>query len=236
MNWTVRFFMFYVAFYLWNLTSTSVSDSNRLVCYFAIYYLIVDPLGSGRTAKYMSDAIHSGEINSYLTKPINFPATQVFKIFAALTSRIIVPIFILIIGAIVRPDLFASASVGYFIMFVVFLILGFVIWNIFMLTIGSIAFWGTEVGFTLTVIDLVLNLFRGAWIPLYLFPESFRNILNLTPIPYIGAFPVTVFQGEISTEQIFSSLLINLFWITILFIIFRIVYSKGLKKFEAQGG
>lgn len=234
-QWIYRIFYTAVLFYIWNLSAGSVEESNKLIGYYALMILLIDILATTRAAKEMSKAIQDGSFSNFLVKPINFPITQLLKLVTILLARTLTPLIVLIVTAFVMPEKFAPKDFESFIGFLVFLILGFILYQSFFMIIGALSFWIQEIGFTLSVIDLMLNLVKGAWIPMFLFSDSLKEFLNYTPIPYIGGYIVQVFQEGLPNDYL-KSILIILFWITLFILIFKVVYKKGVERYEANGG
>jgi ABC-type uncharacterized transport system permease subunit len=104
-----------------------------------------------------------------------------------------------------------------------------------MLILGTVAFRGTEIGSLNTTIDLILNLLKGAYIPAFLFPASVIAFLKLTPIYYLNAFPIDVYQGKVNLGEFIWGFLIICIWIISLSWIFGKLFKKGLLSYEAYG-
>ncbi len=233
--WIYRAFSFIVYYSLWSLTVTTVDERNKLILYFALFNLIFEPLGSGKMAKSMSKAIHSGEVNNFLLKPLNFPLFYLIKLLTRILIKITVPIIIFVIISIIYPGVFAPVSFVNFIFFIIFIILGLIMWNLFMTIMGSLSFWGTEIGSFLTVIDLSLNMLTGKYIPAYLFPENIQTFLSYTPIPYLASFQISIYQNDLADVELLKGFIVCGSWILILFMSYKIVFNKGLKAFDALG-
>ncbi|MBN1374478.1 ABC-2 family transporter protein [Candidatus Dojkabacteria bacterium] len=221
-----------VYFYLWR---GSVSDVGSLFVYFLIYYLVVNPLHSGKVAVFMSKGINTGELNNFLCKPIDFRIASTVRFFSTLIKRLVLPTCLIAVAIIFLPGIFAPVSFTAFILFILALILGEISWILFMWIFGALSFWVTEIDFTIVVWDLIMNIFAGVYIPYFLFPESLKTILAYTPIPYWGAFPITIFQGEVVGNKVFWGFVILLGWTVVLYLTGKVLYRLGLKKYEGVG-
>lgn len=234
-QWIYRLLSLGVYITLWSLTARSEEEMHRLVLYFCLLYLIIENLATLKAAKWFSDAVHTGELNSYLIKPLNFPITIIIKVLMRIAIRVMIPIVLFIFAALIRPDIFAASSTEGFVFFVIFSVFGLILWNLFAMTIATISFYGTEIGHLVVVIDLIINFFKGAIIPAYLFPETLQNILFFTPLNYLGAFQIKMYQTIPDMNEVLQALIIMFIWIGFFFVLFKILYSKGLKQYEALG-
>lgn len=235
-RWIMNLFNAFAYYYLWLLTSPSPQEAAKLLGYFVLYWGIVNNLTSGKVANFMGKDIHSGEVNSYLIKPVSYPILVVIRTFVPILTRVITPILLIIVASFFYPKTFLPISFINFVFFIIFLFLGFLIWNLFISLIGFIAFFGTEVNQLTTVTDLVINLLRGAYIPAFFFPISLTKALSFTFIPLLASFPIKLYQETIDLNQIFFEFGVALVWIFIFYFLSKRLYASGLKAFEAQGG
>ena len=235
-GWVYRVLAAAVYIALWSLTANNDTDTHRLISYFFLYHVMLNPLSTGKLARWISKRIHTGEVNNYLVKPISFPAVQFTRLIGTYIARLTVPMLLLIILSLARPDIFAPASATHLFIFIVFVILSVVLWQVFMLTLGSIAFWGTEIDHFEVVIHLILSIFKGAFVPVYFFPEVLSQILTVTPIPYLASFGIEVYQGQKGPTETLIGLAVTLTWICIAFVLFRFTYRRGLQNYDALGG
>lgn len=232
-----RFIQMFIYFTLWKLTTSGdIEQERRLFLYYFLIFMIFHSIHSGKSAKLMSDAISKGELNQFLTKPINFIFVKTIESFAYIVSRVVFVFVILIVGIIIIPSVFAPYSFSSFVFFIIFAFVAILLWNLLNILIGLLSFWVLEIDAFSTVLDLVLNLFKGAWIPFYLFPDFLREILKFTPIPYIAAWPIEIYQNGIDVDQALLAIGVCMFWMTLGGLIANILYRRGLIHYEGYGG
>lgn len=232
-----RFIQMFIYFTLWKLTTSGdIEQERKLFIYFFLVFLIFQSFHSGKSAKYISETINKGELNQFLVKPINFVIVKTIESFAPIMSRVLFVFVVLTVGIILLPSVFAPYSFVSFLFFIGFSIIALILWNLLNVLIGLMSFWVLEIDALSTVLDLVLNLFKGAWIPFYLFPDWVKNILNLTPIPYIAAWPIEIYQNGFEVNQMLNAFVVCIVWITIGLLVAKILYTKGLIHYEGYGG
>lgn len=235
-RWLSNLFEIVVYFSLWSLTAQgNPTDLKKLLLYYILFFGILHNLQSSKAASWMGDDISSGNLNQYLTKPISFPLVQIIKTITILIVRVIVPIVILFIGSLFFPGYLAPAGAANFIIFLIFALLGLILWNLLMIILGSLAFWLTEIRSLVTVVDLIFTFLKGAYIPAYLFPEKIKTFLAYTPFGYLTSFPTDVYQGLISGDKLFTGLTIIITWMVILYVLCGFIYKRGIRRYEAFG-
>ncbi|MDQ6985108.1 MAG: ABC-2 family transporter protein [Candidatus Dojkabacteria bacterium] len=225
-----------VMFYLWRLTASNPGEEKMLLAYFIIFYSIFKPTRTGKIANWISDGIQKGELNSFLVKPTYYPYTKIMSIFTILFIRTLVPSILIIIAAIIRPDIFAPSSGVNFIYFLISLVLSQFMWHTFMWFLGSLSFWIREIGHTLTVVDLFFDIINGALIPIYFFSNTIQNIVSYTPAYFQGAFQLQIYQGQLEQKDIYQGLIVTVIWFVIFFILAQFTFQKGLKSYDAANG
>lgn len=231
----MNFFEVIIYVALWSLMSKDSSDTYRLIAYFTLYYGLLNNIHTSKTAGWIANAINTGDLNNFLVKPINFPLLQVIRTITVIIVRTLVPIVILILGCIFFPQIFAPLSLLNFLAFLLFVLLGVIIWNLLTISISTLAFRGAEISSTLTVLDLLINLFKGAYIPAFYFPAWLTKVLSFTFIPYLASYPIKLYQETINYQELMFSFAVALAWIAFLGFTAVYFYKLGLKRYEASG-
>jgi len=236
-RWIVSLFEISVYYSLWRLTSQGNKVIERQIfIYFVLTYGILNNLQSSKTARWMANDILSGNAAKYLIKPIALPLTMVIRSIPAILSRIVTPALLITLGTFLLPNYFAPQSVSSLLFAVITALLGLIFWNQVMILIGTIAFWGTEIESLTIAFGLSMNLIKGAYIPAFLFPNTVKQIIRLTPINYLVALPIEIYQNQVSLNFLIKNWLIIIFWIALFVLIINWFYRKALKHYQAYGG
>ncbi|MBL8014994.1 MAG: ABC-2 family transporter protein [Candidatus Doudnabacteria bacterium] len=234
-NWLFKLFQMLVVYALWSISQQEPEELSRLFVYYTLFFLFFDSFTTAKISRWMSKDIMSGNLSTYLLKPINYPITLWIKQIALIVARVIIPIVLFLIFLFIRPDIAAPSSIINLVVFIISTIMCMVIWNLFVTIIGLFSFWINEVSQLQNVINLLLNIVIGRYIPLYLFPENLQNLIALTPANYLGGFQIQAYQGFATSEQIVQGFFVMSIW-TLVFTIFAwFLYSKGVKVYEANG-
>jgi len=107
---------------------------------------------------------------------------------------------------------------------------------IFMLDflLGILAFWLGRVEHIRIVYSLLLRIVSGALVPISFFPQEIQSILGMLPFQYMFYVPISIVVG--AAELSLSTFMVPVFWIIILAVLLKIGWSRGLNRFEVQGG
>jgi ABC-2 type transport system permease protein len=72
--------------------------------------------------------------------------------------------------------------------------------------------------------------------PLDILPPALTKVLAFTPFPYQLFFPVSVYLNRIQGAALWQGILIQIFWVVAFYILARVVWRRGIKKYTAVGG
>lgn len=93
------------------------------------------------------------------------------------------------------------------------------------------AFWGLN-----TAKTVLLDFFSGGLVPLTFFPGWFQSIANILPFKNIIYIPVSIYLERIPVDMIPKTILIQLIWAVIFWIVSGIVGKYAFKQLEVFGG
>ncbi|HEV3146718.1 MAG TPA: ABC-2 family transporter protein [Gemmataceae bacterium] len=120
--------------------------------------------------------------------------------------------------------------------YIVSLVLAFLVGYYFEACIGMIGFWMLEVTSLLYIVNTLNFFISGQMFPIDLLPRPVVRALKLLPFPYMAYFPAAVFLGKIQGEALLQGLLGEAAWALGLFLLARILFHFGLRRYSAYGG
>lgn len=218
-----------------NSANSSIGGFNveQTINYF-LFQSIFSGIVFNNLSEKMGNRIYSGELSTSLLKPANLSISMVSK---ALGGRIF-SLFYESIPALAIGMVFFGFkiySTPMLLISIVSLFLG-LLTNCFFSLCWSLAyfkmlnFWPFE-----RIKKFVISFISGFYIPLNFLPMALQNILKYLPFGYFSYEPTRIFLNLYSYSRIFQILLIQIFWITALYLIFNFSFKKILKKFEGVG-
>lgn len=232
-----------IEYLIWSMIYSSQSSAytidgwtfNRLIAYIFLSMIIGQLKSSWVTAHEMIMQIRQGFMNQYLVKPLSFFSYHLMN-FIGTNILYYIPYAILIfIAPIIFKDLIFInfVQVPFFILAVIISI--YLSYSIYFFMV-CFAFWFGEVRALLAAYNISMFVLAGQIIPLDFFPEYYIEIINYTPIPYLIKFPVDIAMAlEVDLYKWFTFIFIALVWCFIMRLLSSIVYSFGIKRYEAYG-
>jgi ABC-2 type transport system permease protein len=199
---------------------------------YQVWVMILAFLAKSYNSMNLAEDIRLGRISSYLVYPFgfwnfhaaNFLAVQSIQFgVAALTFA-----FVWLTGFIQAAGLVALVKGT-----VLALLVGF-LWFQISFLIGLAAFWLEETWVLRVLFTTIAQFFSGAIIPLELYPDWVRDLLNWTPFPYLTFVPVKQFTGQYAGNFWLAVGTIGL-WLAISLVIVNLVWRRGLKLYTAAG-
>lgn len=204
----------------------------QLVTYFALTALVGRGGGEDRR---IAREIMDGGVKRYLVQPVDFGALRLTLAAARRCAGLlqvapgVVLLALLLRGHLVAPALPAGG------LFAVSLALGIVLDFQILLLLGMTAFWVGETA-VFGIAGWVLSLCNGTLFPLDLLPAWAATAAHWLPFPYTVFYPAGIFIGRIPAAEAERVLLLQVAWVVLLVVATRLVWRRGVARYEAYGG
>ncbi len=117
----------------------------------------------------------------------------------------------------------------------VMVVLAFVLEMLISYLFSLCAFWTDEVDGIFATLNRLRKFFSGGYFPLNLLPSFFVTISYLLPFAYSFFVPTQLYLGKISLFDGLKGLGVQIIWILLLYCIIKLVWKKGLRKYEGVG-
>jgi ABC-2 type transport system permease protein len=205
---------------------------------FISYYVaaaLVHELTGGWLLWAWQDDIRLGTLSFKLLKPLD-PLHHFLSDLLGwklLLIVLVVPVFAL--AAWLLPTIEYGLTAGRALLFVLALIGGLAVGTFMSTTFAMIAFWSTQSG-NLYGLFYGVGQFLSGWIaPLALFPPAFQQVAGWLPFRSLIGFPVEVLLGRLSPAQTAVGFAVTAFWAAVFALLYRLLWRKGLRRYEAVG-
>jgi len=97
-------------------------------------------------------------------------------------------------------------------------------------------FWITETWGIFFAKWGVVDILGGKYLPLWIFPLVFKQIVLILPFRGINYTPLSILVGTVSPRRIPAELGFQILWIVLLACLGRLIYAAAVKKLAVQGG
>ena len=219
-----------------NPTLFTSQQSMAINTYYLLYIIFGVLLISHISDEVGNEDIKEGQLSNYLLKPVSY---YYMKFFREIPYRILQGIFgtiTFLTAFILFGNIFSFSNSGPTVLFgVIIMMLAFMLSFTFKMIIGIIAFWVTDIGGILELVDIIFILFTGNLIPFYMLPENISKIMELQPLAYMIYFPILAMQGQLPIDRMLSVIGLQLMWLIIFGVIYRIMWVQGVKKYSGVG-
>lgn len=239
--WRVRTILqlLLVYFIWWTIFQTQTQifgyTQSSILTYILVSSVIRAIVLSSR-AMDVSNQINDGSVVNFLIKPLGFIQYYFSKDLA--DKFLNITFVILEIGLIIfllKPEIIIQTDPAILLLFILATIGGIVAYFCIGFMISLLSFWVENSWGPMFLIFIFLEGFGGALFPIDILPKGAFNILMLTPFPYLIYFPAKLYLGQFSSDQLILYFSILASWSISLWLIMRLVVSKGLHHYTAVG-
>lgn len=220
----------------WSILIKS-SQINISLAEISSYFLIAIGVSDltmtrwGKLSYLIGDMTKSGQISNYIVKPVRLIPTLYSMAMGRSGMTMTFAVMNILIGLIINPPKTLISVILFLAFFVTAIFLG-IAENLFE---GILFLHFTDASAIRNSIQNFMRLFTGALIPIYLFPDKFRQILRLTPFPGMVYGPTNSLNTNLISLSVIEDLGIAIAWAVVLNIIVYYFWKRAMKNYEAVG-
>ncbi|MCI0571806.1 MAG: ABC-2 family transporter protein [Myxococcaceae bacterium] len=210
-------------------------DRVKFVAYFLCTF-IVRQLTGAWAAWQMNFEVRTGTMTMRLLRPLHPVVAYAMENLAATPLKVVVSLPVV---AIVLLTVGREALAHDWLMWAVWPLAMIGSWLITFLAnvcIGTLSLYMEQ---SLKLMDLWLAafvVFSGYVVPVSLFPETLRAVVDWLPFRYQIGLPVELMTGVLGREAAVRLLVQQWLWVGVLMVLGHVLWQRGLKRFGAYGG
>ena len=204
---------------------------KQMMTYFVLSSITMSILWTDVDEK-VARQVRKGKMTRALLYPMDYIIRQLFGSMGGKTTAIVlqtIPVFIL--GII----LFGIQMKWVSLFYIPIVILSYLINYMLCFIIASTAFWFKDNKGLIWVRHAIMGFLSGAVIPLTFLPLFFQKLSWFLPFQYMSFIPVNTFLGKYAPGFLITVALIQIAWIAGLYIILRLLWNTGVKKYTGAG-
>lgn len=226
----------------WNAVFQSQNHLGTFSLNDSILYFFITPLVGAFTYVFISEElgyeIRMGAFSNYLLKPYSLLFEALTRALASKLNTIIstapfYAVLLIVMSFVTRHFVMTPLSVLFFI---VTIFMGFTLHFVFDLAISHLAFWIGEVWAFAHFKRVVFLIFGGLLFPLDFLPKQLFNLFALLPFQFMYYIPCSYLLGKRTISNIPHDAILFIVWLIIFIIIQKVMWKRGLIKYEAFGG
>lgn len=184
----------------------------------------------------MSGQIRSGDIITYLFKPINHMTWTFFECLGQISANLLTITLptVLVLFVCLGAQVMAGFNL---LVFALALVLA-VLLNFFIdYAIGTTCFWTQSIWGVSATKDAMVLLLSGALIPLPLYPDALREALMWLPFAWMYHFPLSVLTARtVDWTYWIQGLAVQAGWVCVFWALVRGYHRLALRKLTVAGG
>lgn len=209
---------------------------QEMLTYVVVGWFILFATSNYGFEEKIAREIQEGRLSNIIVKPINY----IKYIMSISIGRIIFAFFVVtcievILIFLLRDKIIINIQWEVISLLIIMMVVAFFIRLFFSILVGFLAFWLTEVDGTYYSLNIFSKFLSGAYFPLGLLPMSIFNAVIWFPFAYTFFIPIQLYLGKINIYEGIKGLIIQFIWFFLLYGIIKIVWKRGLKKYESVG-
>lgn len=183
----------------------------------------------------ISAQVRTGDVVALLVKPTDFQ-TSLFayslgrSAYNALFSLPVFALAMLVVGLELPP------GAGAFWLFLVSLCASFGLTFLVDFIVATSSFWTTQSRGLGGLTRLVIAIFSGGFVPLWLFPDWAERTLTYLPFASIFSAPLSIYIGRVQGDEALFRLGVQGVWLLLLAAFSRRLWSFAERRYHAHGG
>ncbi len=229
-----------ILYFIWKViydgigvTSLGGFTFSMLISYFILQRILSRFLPSGTMSRELDSLINNGDLITYLARPVNYAAFKFSQtIFVSAVQTGLGCASFLLVTFLLNLDV--SYKGADWLAFIPLIIMALMIIFLLDFLVGILAFWLGRIESIRIVYLLLLRLVSGALVPISFFPQKIQAVLSLMPFQYMYYVPISIVVGAETAASM--TYVVPFVWICLLALVLKYAWSKGLARFEIQGG
>lgn len=240
--WRLRAFIsLLVLYFLWLAvipegTTIFGYDQAKILTYILGASIIRSFILASRSTD-VAGEVSSGVLSNFLLKPINYLGRwmakdipdKILNLFFSIIGISLIIIFL-------RPPIIIQTNPLIIFLTMVAIFLGVILFFYLSFSLSMSAFWTPEnVWPPRFLAMIIIEFFAGSLFPLDILPANVFKVLKFLPFTYLMFFPLDVYLGKLTFQEILAGILISIFWILVFWQLAKLLFRVGVRSYVAWG-
>lgn len=179
--------------------------------------------------------LKEGALPTELMKPVDYPARALFESIGNVIFNICFRAIPVVFIALLLTEIRKPANVWRLLLFLCSSVIGYLIYWYLDFILNELAFFDLSAWAFITIKNGIIDIFGGMLLPIWFMMPIIRQILYITPIPYIYQIPVNIYLGMYSAKKLTGLFVIQLIWAAVMLVLSRGIWRKGIEKILKKG-
>src|SRR3954449_6285540 len=212
-------------------------DYGSMIYYYLLTIVVSNLVTPTEDEWQIAGDIREGQINSFLTKPLNYLAYR-FSIFLSgrlVFTAVTIPPVALILFYFREYLALPSDAITYLCAFVS-LLMSALIQFFITYTIALFAFWILEISTIVFIVYSFEYFLGGQMFPVDMMPAGVQAVMKWLPFYYELFCPIAIFMGRLNGIELIEALAIQAGWLLLTWACAKAMWRRGLGHYQAVGG
>jgi ABC-2 type transport system permease protein len=207
---------------------------SQMIWYVIITEILWSALGGRNLSKKISNDVKSGNITYNINKPYNYIEYSLFNHLGLATLKLFLLTVIGMILGFIFLGGFPSLSTVQIAAIILTGVLATIISTLLIIFLGLISFFIEDASPFYWIYSKVI-LVLGTVFPIEYFPKVMQPFLKLSPIYVVSYGPAKLFV-DFNNQEFIKIIIAQVIYLIFGFIICHLIYKKGVKKLNVNGG
>ena len=232
--------MIFIFLNLWQYIYSDPSEvikgytMNQMIWYVIVTEILWMSIGGRKLCKKICNDVRSGNITYNIIKPYNYVEYSLFSHLGITTLKFILITILGIILGLLFLHSFPNLTILNILGVLLSCLFATIINILIIISLGLISFFIEDASpFYWLYSKFILVI--GTIFPVEFFPNIMQPFIKYSPIYVVSYGPAKLFV-DFSTNKFIEIIIIQLVYIIISFVITHLIYKKGVKKLNVNGG
>src|SRR3979411_2272126 len=212
-------------------------DYGSMIYYYLLTILVSNLVTPTEDDWQIAADIREGQINSFLTKPLNYLGYRAGIFLAGrlvYTAVTIIPIALIFFYF--RDYLQLPSSVVTYLLSITSLVMAAFIQFFITYSLAMMAFWILEISTIVFIVYSFEYFLGGQMFPIDIMPPILQEILKWSPFYYELFCPIAIFLERLKGTDMIQALAIQTGWLLLAWAWANFMWKRGLGHYQAVGG
>ncbi len=229
------FIVFLLYSYIFKINNGNVNGADYTSSMWSMFmYFCIMILNIRKIDNIIMTEVKSGNVEMFMNKPTNYLKISFLR---TIGQGIFSFLFISFIGSLIMIYFVGVPNVDLKIFiptFIITLTLGQLLALLIYGSIGLMSFFIQDIKPIHWIVDKIVMILGGSYLPISLFPPLMKKLAFLSPFGAVNFASSTVFNSW--NDEFIIRIALQLLWIIIFGLILNYIYSKSKKKAMINGG
>ena len=210
---------------------------GSMIYYFLLILVVSNLVTPTEDEWQIAGDIREGQINSFLTKPVNYLAYR-FSIFLSgrlVYTAVTIPPILIVLFCFREFLAFPSDPLTYFCA-LLSLIMSAMLQFFITYSLAMMAFWILEISTIIFIVYSFEYFLGGQMFPVDIMPPAIQVVMKWLPFYYELFAPIAIFMERLQGAEVGKALAIQAGWVLIAWAAANLMWRRGLGHYQAVGG